>query len=101
MAPMFPRTFPPLRPARRIFRANCANCHGPDGDGVPAADLSHARFRRASSDEDLMNIIRTGIPGTPMPPNNYSEFQARTIVAFLRSMAVDGSTRNNPMTGDP
>jgi cytochrome c oxidase cbb3-type subunit III len=83
----------------RLYRANCANCHGPDGDGIPGIDLGHGRFRQASSDDDLMRIIRRGIPWTPMPPTTYSEFQLRTIVAYLRSMSVDAPTTVS--AGDP
>ena len=82
----------------RLYRANCANCHGPDGDGIPGIDLGHGRFRQAATDEDLMRIIRRGIPGTPMPPTTYSDFQLRTIVAYLRSMSVDA--RDNTSSGD-
>ena len=67
----------------RLYRANCANCHGPDGDGIPGIDLGHGRFRQAATDEDLIRIIRRGIPGTPMPPTTYSDFQLRTIVAYF------------------
>jgi putative heme-binding domain-containing protein len=74
----------------RLFRGNCAGCHGADGDLVPGVDLGHGKFRRASTDDDLARIIRAGIPGTPMPPGNYTEFQASTIVAYLRSLAGTG-----------
>ena len=83
----------------RLYRANCTNCHGPDGVGIPGVDLGHGRFRRVSSDEDLMQIIRRGIPGTPMPPTTYTEFQVKTLVAYLRSMAVDSSSSTG--NGDP
>ncbi len=64
-----------------------AACHGPEGDAVPGVDLGHGKFKRASSDDDLVRIIQKGIPGTAMPPNNFNDFQAGTIVAYLRSMA--------------
>src|SRR5438270_1918411 len=72
----------------RLYRANCAICHGAQGDGIPGIDLGHGKFRRASSDDDIANIIRTGIPGTAMPPNTFSDFQSLTIVAYLRSMTA-------------
>jgi putative heme-binding domain-containing protein len=71
----------------RLYRANCSICHGAQGDGVPGIDLGHGKFRRAKSDDDIAAIIRTGIPGTAMPPNSFSDFQSRTIVAYLRSIA--------------
>ena len=52
----------------RLYRANCTNCHGPDGTNVPGVDFGHGRFRSAYTDADLMRIVQRGIPGTPMPP---------------------------------
>lgn len=83
----------------RLFRGNCVGCHGSDGDLVPGIDLGHGKFQRAASDDDLVKIIRTGIPGTPMPPGNYTDFQASTIVAYLRSLASTG--RGSGIAGDP
>jgi putative heme-binding domain-containing protein len=74
----------------RLYRSSCVNCHGPDGNLVAGIDLGQNKFRRASTDDQLVEIIRTGIAGTPMPPGNYSEFQAQTIVAYLRSLATTG-----------
>ena len=72
----------------RLYRANCAICHGAQGDQVAGIDLGHGKFRRAKTDDDVAAIIRAGIPGTAMPPNNFSDFQSLTIVAYLRSMAA-------------
>jgi putative heme-binding domain-containing protein len=84
---------------QRLFVETCAACHGADGDSVPGVDLGHGKFRRASSDEDLVKIIQTGIPGTAMPPNNFPDFQAILIVAYLRSMAA-APTSSASATGD-
>ena len=83
----------------RLFLANCAACHGPDGNAVADVDLSRGQFRRATSDEDLVRIIRTGIPNTGMPPNNISEVNAGNIVAYLRTIAAE--TRSTSAPGDP
>ena len=86
----------------RLFRANCTICHGAQGDGVPGIDLGHGKFRRAKSDDDIAAIIRNGIPGTAMPPNNFTDFAALTIVAYLRSMAAATATTTsggNPARG--
>jgi len=83
----------------RLFRANCAVCHGAQGDQVPGIDLGHGKFRRAKTDDDIAAIIRTGIPGTAMPPTNFTDFAALTIVAYLRSMASAVTTTTSG--GDP
>jgi putative heme-binding domain-containing protein len=83
----------------RLFRSNCVGCHGANGDLVPGVDLAHGKFRRATTDDDLARLIRAGIPGTPMPPGNYTEFQASTIVAYLRSLANTGI--GSGLAGDP
>jgi len=82
----------------RAFRNTCANCHGPDGDEVAGIDLGRGQFRRTLTDQELVGIIRNGIPNTPMPANNVSEPQAVKIVAYLRSLAE--SRRSVAATGD-
>jgi putative heme-binding domain-containing protein len=74
----------------RLYIANCTVCHGPEGDQIPGVDLGHGKFRRAASDEDLEQIIIKGIPGTGMPSHDFTEQQAESIVAYLRSMATAG-----------
>jgi putative heme-binding domain-containing protein len=83
----------------RLYRANCSICHGAQGDGVAGIDLGHGKFRRAKSDDDVASIIRTGIAGTAMPPNTFSDFQSLTIVAYLRSIAA--ATATTTSGGDP
>ena len=82
----------------RAFRNTCANCHGPDGDQIAGIDLGRGQFRRPLSDQELIKIIRNGIPNTPMPATNVSDVQATKIVAYLRSVA--DSRRSVAAAGD-
>ena len=82
----------------QLYQANCTACHGPDGDGVPGTDLGRGTFRRATADDEVVRIIIGGIPGTAMPPSAFSEGQAGTIVAYLRSLAT--SPRGLTVPGD-
>lgn len=79
----------------RLYQSSCAGCHGPNGDMVPGIELQRGRFRRGTSDTEIMRIIQLGIPDTTMPPSSFSDAQAGAIVAFLRSAAPasDGGTR--------
>jgi putative heme-binding domain-containing protein len=81
-----------------LYQTNCTGCHGPDGDGVPSVNLGGGSFRRGTSDDEIAKIILGGIAGTAMPPNNFSESQAGTIVAYLRSLAT--APRSTVARGD-
>jgi putative heme-binding domain-containing protein len=70
----------------RNFGNSCAGCHGPDGNAMADADLSKPTLRRATTDEQISNIIRSGIPGTAMPPHTLNQRQIFTIVAYIRSL---------------
>ena len=83
----------------QLYQANCTGCHGPEGDGVPSVNLGSGRFRRGTTDDELVKIILGGIPGTAMPPSSFSEGQAGTIVAYLRSLA-DSPVRGTTIPGD-
>ena len=72
----------------RVFQSTCAGCHGQNGDGVAGIDLSRGQFRRGTSDNDIIKIIQTGIPGTTMPPHNLTDTEASTVVAYIRNMAT-------------
>ncbi|MEO8484669.1 MAG: c-type cytochrome [Acidobacteriota bacterium] len=69
----------------QTYLLSCGSCHGPTGDLVAAVNLFGGTFRRATSDQEIVGLIRSGIPGTPMPPSSLSEADAMQIVAFLRS----------------
>src|SRR6185436_9937220 len=88
-----------LLDGERAFKNTCANCHGPDGDVIAGIDLGRGRFRRPMSDDDLVRIIRTGIPNTPMPASAMTVEQAQKIVAYLRNRAA--SARGTLAAGDP
>jgi putative heme-binding domain-containing protein len=69
----------------RLYNAQCAQCHGPNGDQVSGIDLRRGQFRRASSDEDLARIIGNGLPGTGMPPFALQPAEMTGVIAFIRA----------------
>jgi putative heme-binding domain-containing protein len=77
-----------VQAGKQLYRVNCANCHGPSGDSVSGVDLGHNKFRRASTDDEIVAIMIQGIRDTPMPPANLSDSQAHQVVAYLRSLAA-------------
>jgi mono/diheme cytochrome c family protein len=70
---------------RGLYANNCGRCHNDDGAGVPGVEL-FKQFKRANSDEDIAKLIQAGIPGTSMPPHQFTTEQAMNVVAFLRAM---------------
>lgn len=70
----------------RLYGANCALCHGPNGDAIANVDLRSGRFRHAASDEDLGRVIVAGIPGTAMPPHKLPPADVTGLVAYVRSL---------------
>jgi putative heme-binding domain-containing protein len=83
----------------RLFTSSCTGCHGPEGDWVASVNFSKGQFRRSTSDDDLVRVIMRGIPNTPMPPSNFSDGQAATIVAYVRSLAGTGGVSAAGDTG--
>ncbi len=71
----------------RLYGENCARCHGPNGAAVTGVNLRDGRFRNASNDTELTEIIMTGIPGTAMPAGAFSPSELAGLVAYLRSMS--------------
>ena len=82
---------------RALFEAQCAYCHGADGDGGRGANLARPALRRAPTDEALFRVVNRGIPGTGMPGNAMSARETWQVVAFVRSL---GRVKREPLPGD-
>lgn len=83
----------------KIFVSQCASCHGRDGRGGGGEpDLTTGRFKRASSDEGIFQIINKGVPGTTMPGFMLNAGPVWRLVAYIRSLNL--SRRNQAVTGD-
>lgn len=88
----------------KLYENSCGGCHGENGDRIVGIDFSKATFKTARTDDDLIRIIRNGVPNTGMPGNPFSETQANTIVAFVRSMPggrLANASVIGSLTGDP
>jgi cytochrome c oxidase cbb3-type subunit III len=51
----------------RLYKQNCSACHGENGSGGPAIDLSNPNYQALVDDATLRRWITSGIPGTQMP----------------------------------
>lgn len=89
-----------------FFATICAQCHGPDARGVVGRgkNLRASAFVEASSDADLVAMIRGGRPPTTehpaMPPKggrlDLTDADLFDIVAYIRSLP-----REAPEAGGP
>jgi cytochrome c oxidase cbb3-type subunit III len=70
----------------RLYDAQCTTCHGATGDGVGGVDLRSGKFRNAVTDQDLVRVVTTGVPGTGMLAFKLDAAEIAGIVAFLRNM---------------
>jgi putative heme-binding domain-containing protein len=57
-------------------------------------NFSKNQFKNVRSDEDIVRVIQKGIPNAGMPGSSFSDVQANTVVAFLRSMPGGTALRN-------
>jgi putative heme-binding domain-containing protein len=70
----------------QVYTAQCALCHGPQGDAVSGVSLRSGKFRNAVIDRDLERFIRTGSQAAGMPPFALNAAEMAGIIAYLRNM---------------
>ncbi|MES2604990.1 MAG: PQQ-binding-like beta-propeller repeat protein [Pseudomonadota bacterium] len=69
-----------------LFAGACAQCHGTDGRGTPAAPSIVPRVA-SSTDDNLLAFLRTGSPEKGMPPAAVSREQLPVLVEYLHTLA--------------
>ena len=75
-----------VRQGQQGFRAACSRCHGRDARGAKGPDLTDGVTRRASTDEEMLQVVINGIPGTGMPGFGVdSEDYFWPIISYLRA----------------
>ena len=69
----------------RVYVADCALCHGRNGDGVDGVNLRRGLFRNARSDEDLRSVITTGVSNGRMPAFELRAAELEGVIAYIRA----------------
>ena len=85
---------------RELYNRTCTVCHGYDGtpgEQGPALGASGRRYLR-TSDQEIFDAIRKGIPGTLMPGTGLAEADAWKVAAYIRSLR--GTAIDAPVQGD-
>jgi cytochrome c oxidase cbb3-type subunit 3 len=72
----------------KLFATSCSGCHGVNGEGGRGPNLAEGRRIRRVPDRALFNSIRSGVPGTDMPPTNLPDDDTWRLVAFVRNLGA-------------
>ncbi len=86
-----PAPAPPIdwAKAKRLFDANCAGCHGPEGAGGKGPALAVPILPHARTNEQLAGVIVGGIPGTLMPASwHLGNEGVMLAVAYVRKLGA-------------
>lgn len=93
-----------LADGQRLYTVNCANCHGDRAQGAVKAgteisiiteqggkqppELTDRAWDHGSTDAEIFNVIKKGVPSTMMPPfeGRFSDVEIRNVVAYVRSL---------------
>jgi putative heme-binding domain-containing protein len=75
-----------MEQGKRLFESQCGSCHGPLGNGGKGANLAQPRLRRATDDQALLRIIRSGIRGTEMPGSFLTPGQVSSIATYVKTL---------------
>ena len=71
-----------------LFNQVCQSCHGPGGQGSDRGPaLTRTTLTHGNADADVFRAIRTGVPGTQMPPfAGFTDTQIWQLVSYIRSL---------------
>ena len=108
-----------LADGKRLYDANCANCHGARAQGAVKAgiaisiiaeqggkqppDLTDAAWDHGSTDAEIVTVIKKGIPSGMMAPyeGRLSDVEIRNVVAYVRSLSSSQARDHGGGTGPP
>lgn len=94
-----------LEEGKSLFRGLCSGCHGGTGRGGKGPNLTDDRWLHGSKDEDIVKVIKNGVPGTTMKKlgESLKDEQIDKVLAYVRSLAaIGGKSDWKPyMAGDP
>lgn len=68
-----------------VFRAQCAQCHGKDGEGIVGPNLTDDHYKNVKDIEDILKVVNNGAAGGAMPPwlNRLGETERILVSAYV------------------
>ena len=70
-----------------LYGEACATCHGADAKGLNGPNLV-ALVTAKHPDDRLLQIMRTGVSGSIMPPSTASDAELRAILGYIKALAT-------------
>lgn len=76
----------------QLFDKNCASCHGKGAIGGDSPRLDAKEFFKLTTDEQMHNLVATGVSGTEMPAwsidygGALTDEQVNQLVTYIRSL---------------
>jgi len=84
-----------------LYEQTCQSCHGGEAKGDRGPALN-GNLKHGSSDTDLFQTMRTGIPGTQMPGFSFlSADSVWKIITYLRTLDENRNDDKEKVIGDP
>ena len=72
-------------PGYDVYLANCARCHGQDGQGGVGPKLAGVVTGAFPDAQQEIAVVRDGLAGMPSFKNDLSAAQIQDVVAYTRS----------------
>jgi len=93
-----------LEEGQALFRGLCSGCHGGAGRGGKGPDLTRKKYSHGSTDAEIINTIKNGVPKTTMKKlgDSLKDDQMAKLLLFIRSLqsAPPGNTWKPYLAGD-
>jgi mono/diheme cytochrome c family protein len=70
---------------KQLFAANCATCHGADGQGAVGPQLAGRMTQQFPDIEDQITLVTNGSGGMPSFSGKLSAQQIRAVVEYTRT----------------
>jgi len=76
---------------RVLFQANCAVCHGADGGGGTAPNLTDDHYLHAKKIEDIFKVLHDGVVNKGMPAWGKTMGEAQLVVLSAYAASLRGT----------
>lgn len=75
---------------KAVYEANCALCHGPDGNSAPNADFTNLQWLASRSFDDWAASVRNGLaPAMPAFEGQLADADIYASLAYVRTFAYN------------